>query len=100
MATVAILGTMHDENIRKQCNFTLDRMKDIILRFKPDIICGEVRPEVWNKYKSDRSYDGYLGPNEYRKMIIPLCESENIKFMPVDWFRDDMVGRYYLEGKY
>ncbi|MBL4936966.1 hypothetical protein JK636_14525 [Clostridium sp. YIM B02515] len=99
MGTVGILGTMHGEDsFREEIGYTLDVMKEAILNFKPDIICGEVRPEDWQKYCEDKNYSGYLGPNEYRRMIIPLCEKENIKFVPVDWFEDDMIGLSYFRN--
>ncbi len=99
MGIVGILGTMHGEDsFREEIGYTLDVMKEAISNFKPDIICGEVRPEDWKKYCEDKNYSGYLGPNEYRRMIIPLCEKENIKFVPVDWFEDDMIGLSYFRN--
>ena len=74
-------------------------MEELIEEFKPDIICGEVRPEDWEKHCSNNEYEGYLGPNEYRKLIIPLCEKKGIKFIPVDWFLDELVGHDYFQGK-
>lgn len=99
MDTVGILGTIHgDEDFRFEKGYTLDMMKAIILEFKPDIICGEVRPEDYDKYCNDKSYEGYLGPSEYRKLIIPFCESEGIEFVPVDWYEDDMIGWDYMRN--
>ncbi len=99
MTVVGILGTMHDEEVRNECNFSLEVMEKVILEFRPDIICGEIRQEDWENSIVKNQYEGYLGPNEYRKMILPLCKRENIEFVPVDWFEDHMVGSDYLEGK-
>ncbi|MDT8716843.1 hypothetical protein IAI10_09245 [Clostridium sp. 19966] len=99
MSILAILGTVHSEDMRKESNYPLEKMAEIIERFQPDAIFGEVRPENWAEYCKDKSYDGYLGPNEYRRFIIPYCEKRGIKFVPVDWFEDDMVGMDYYEGK-
>lgn len=99
MSVLGILGTMHSEEIRKEANYTLKDLKELILEFKPDIICGEVRPEDFEKYLKDKNYDGYLGPNEYKRCIIPLCEKHNIKFIPVDWFEEDIARLNYLEDK-
>ncbi|MPM84655.1 hypothetical protein SDC9_131728 [bioreactor metagenome] len=99
MSVLGILGTVHIEEMRKEYNYSLKRMEELIEEFKPDIICGEVRPEDWEKYCSNNKYEGYLGPSEYRKLIIPLCEKNGIKFIPVDWFTDDLVGYDYFEGK-
>jgi hypothetical protein len=83
----------------KEYNYTLEKIGELIEEFEPDIICGEVRPEDWEKYCSNIKYEGYLGPNEYRRLIIPLCEKKEIKFIPVDWFEDDMVNMDYFKGK-
>lgn len=99
MGVVGILGTMHGEDsFREQIGYTLENMRQVIADFKPDIICGEVRPEDWEKYCKDKSYSGYLGPNEYRRMIIPYCEEQGVEFVPVDWFEDDMVSFDYLRS--
>ncbi|MGH4123465.1 MAG: hypothetical protein ACREV6_11125 [Clostridium sp.] len=99
MSILGILGTVHSDEMRKEYNFSLEKMAEIIKRFKPDIICGEVRPEDWQKYCDTSEYTGYLGPNEYRKLIMPLCEKQGIRFIPVDWFEDDLVNIDYFRGK-
>lgn len=92
MAVIGILGTIHgDDENRKKMGYPIEVMKEAILNFKPDVICGEVRPEDWEKYCTDNSYEGYLGPYEYRNLIIPLCRENNIVFEPVDWFEMDLV---------
>ena len=99
MNTVGILGSIHgDDSFRIQKGYTLEMMKEVIVQFKPDIICGEVRPEDWLKYCDDRNYTGYLGPSEYRRLIIPYCENEGIEFVPVDWFEDDTVNWDYMRN--
>ncbi len=99
MSILGILGTIHNDEMRKDYNYSLEKMAEIIEDFKPDIICGEVRPEDWNKYLENKNYEGYLGPSEYRKMIIPFCEEKKIRFIPVDWFEDDLVELDYFFGK-
>lgn len=99
MSFVGILGTVHSDNMRKEFNYSLEKLREVIEAFNPEIICGEVRPEDWQKYCDDRNYDGYLGPSEYRKLIIPLCEEKNISFIPVDWFEDDLIKLDYFQGK-
>lgn len=99
MSVLGILGTVHNDEMRKDYNYSLEKMRKIIEQFNPDIICGEIRPEDWKKHCNNHEYEGYLGPSEYRKLIIPLCENKNIKFVPIDWFEDDMVDMDYFEGK-
>lgn len=96
MIEIGILGTLHDDGMRKEYDYSLNRMQKIIEEFNPDVICGEVRPEDWEKFCQNESYLGYLGPSEYRGCIIPLCQERNIEFIPVDWFEDDMVGMDYF----
>jgi hypothetical protein len=98
MNIVGVLGTIHDEQMRKESGYTLERLKEIILSFKPDIICGEIRPIDWNKYIEQEVYNDYLGPNEYRKLIIPLCDEHDIHFIPIDWFTDHLVHLKYSDG--
>lgn len=99
MGVVGIMSTMHGEDsVREEFGYTLGVMEQAIAQFKPHIICGEVRPEDWEKYCSDSSYSGYLGPNEYRRMIIPYCEKEGVEFVPVDWFEFDLISLDYLNS--
>ncbi|MDP5274935.1 hypothetical protein [Chengkuizengella axinellae] len=91
MTSIGLLGTLHNDEIRKEVNYSLSLMKDIILQFAPDIICGEIREQDWGQYIKDKSYTGYLGPDEYRRLIIPLCEQVNIQFSPIDFFDDNHV---------
>ncbi|WP_194841374.1 hypothetical protein [Salinibacillus xinjiangensis] len=88
---VGILGTLHTEDLRTNYDYPLELLEKKISDFKPDLICGEVRPEDWDRYISDSDYTGYLGPSEYRDSIIPLCEKNGIQFVPVDWFEWDLT---------
>jgi len=99
MSVLGILGTIHSDEMRKEYDFSLKKMGELIEQFEPDIICGEVRPEDWEKYCNNNEYEGYLGPSEYRELIIPLCERKGIKFIPIDWYEDDMVDMDYFKGK-
>lgn len=92
MTTIGILGAIHNDlEYRIKNGYPIEVMKKAIEDFKPDVICGEVRPEDWEEYCKDKNYDGYLGPFEYRHLIIPMCEKEGIEFVPVDWFERDLV---------
>lgn len=91
MSVIGILGTIHDDDLRKTINYPLSLIRDVIIKFAPDIICGEVRPEDWKQYQKNKFYTGYLGPSEYRKTIIPLCEQTGITFHPTDFFKDEHI---------
>lgn len=97
MNIVGILGTIHNEQKREKYNYSLKYIEDLIVEFNPDIICGEIRPEDFEKYIIDKNYNGYLGPNEYRKSILLLCEKHNIKFEPIDWFEDELIGLNHFD---
>jgi hypothetical protein len=84
--TIGILGTVHHEEFRTELGYSLERMRSAILEFRPDVICGEVRPQDWQKYLEDPGYAGNLGSSEYRQLILPLCQVFGIEFVPVDWF--------------
>lgn len=96
---IGILGSMHTDEMRQKFNFSLDQMRDVILRFRPDIICGEIREIDFLNYANDQSYGGYLGPSEYKQLILNLCLQENIEFFPVDWFDDELSNIDFDEGK-
>lgn len=52
-------------------------------RFKPDIVCGEVRPE--DLENGEKKY-----PIEYDRYIFDYCKSRNIPFVPCDyWTMED-----------
>ncbi|OBZ13990.1 hypothetical protein A8L34_08420 [Bacillus sp. FJAT-27264] len=92
MVTVGILGVVHDDELRVNNNLPLEFIKELILEFNPDVICGEVLPASWEKYKEDPTNRGYWGepPSEYWNLIFPLCEEKQFKFVPIDWVELDV----------
>ena len=100
MGVIGILGTIHNDlEYRKKMGYPIEIMEKAIRDFMPDVICGEVRPEDWQEYCKDKNYGGYLGPFEYRNLIIPLCEKHDMQFIPVDWFERDLIN-YSLDGEF
>ncbi|MWC27679.1 hypothetical protein [Paenibacillus sp. MMS18-CY102] len=92
MAVVGILGVVHDDGLREKYHLSLAFMKELITEFNPDVICGEVLPSSWERYKKDRTLRGYWGEpaSEYWDLIFPLCEEEKIEFEPIDWVELDV----------
>ncbi|MEI5907692.1 hypothetical protein WAK64_11565 [Bacillus spongiae] len=92
MTTVGILGMTHDEEWQEKYNLPLSLIEELINEFNPDVICGEVHPDSWDLYLKEGNPKGILGEtqNEYPKLIFPLCEEKNIKFVPVNWFELDV----------
>ncbi|WP_219838181.1 DUF5694 domain-containing protein [Paenibacillus sp. R14(2021)] len=92
MTTAGILGVVHDNNLRQQHHLTLEVIKELIIEFQPEVICGEVLPSSWDKYKTDPEERGYWGEpaSEYWNLIFPLCEEMNYHFVPIDWVELDV----------
>ncbi len=89
---IAILPTIHRFHERPDFrHYSYDVLRDIVVGFRPDIICGEVRPKDWKATQHGKKA-GYCGPSEYRKCLLPLCFEEGIRFEPVDFYRDADVG--------
>ncbi|PET16981.1 hypothetical protein [Bacillus cereus] len=97
MTVVGILGMVHDEDWQEKYQFPLSLVKELILEFKPDVICGEVHPDSWELYLQEGNPRGIYEEtqNEYPNLIFPLCEEYNIKFVPINWFEFDVFkGRF------
>lgn len=102
MTVVGILGTIHNPELREKYNCSLALYESLITEFKPDIICGEVHPLSWQKYIKDRNNKGYWGEpaSEYWELIFPLCEANQIEFVPIDWFELDVWNNFDPFGGY
>ncbi|WNQ12285.1 hypothetical protein MJA45_04345 [Paenibacillus aurantius] len=96
MTVVGVLGTIHNEELRQKYNCPLELYKEIIVEFKPDIICGEVHPSAWERYCRNKNDKGYWGEpaSEYGELIFPLCANRNIEFIPIDWFELDVWNNF------
>lgn len=70
-----------------QKKFGWDDGKSVALfdRFRPDLVCGEVRRQ---DYEHNAEYQG---PGEYRRFIFQYCQERGIPFVPCDVFRDEDV---------
>lgn len=92
MTIVGILGVVHDNELRQKYNLSLGFIKELILEFNPDVICGEVLPNSWEQYRRDSTDRGYWGEpaSEYWDLIFPLCEEEEYEFVPIDWVELDV----------
>ncbi|WP_172193678.1 hypothetical protein [Saccharibacillus qingshengii] len=92
MNQIGILGVVHNEELRIQHGLTLETIKALILEFDPDVICGEVLPASWDKYRQNSLDRGYWGEpaSEYYESIFPLCEEKGYAFEPIDWVELDV----------
>ncbi|WP_282942197.1 hypothetical protein [Paenibacillus sp. RC67] len=100
---VGILGLSHDEECREKYGMHLDFLRELIIEFNPDIICGEVIPSTWDLICKNKAGEGYWAnpdqnyksywaepASEYWKLIFPLCKERGIRFEPVDWLEMDV----------
>ncbi|MBD7962771.1 hypothetical protein [Fictibacillus norfolkensis] len=63
MAVVGILGMTHDEEMQKKYNYPLSLVEELIIEFKPDVICG-VHPLSWELYLNNGVPQGILGETQ------------------------------------
>ena len=89
---VGILGVTHDPEMQATYHYPLSLMEELIRQFGPDVICGEVHPRSWRLYVETGQPYGILGETqeEYPQLIFPYCESRGVKFVPVNWFEEDV----------
>jgi hypothetical protein len=59
LTVVGILGMTHDEELQKKYRYPLTLLKELILDFNPDVICGEVHPQSWKPYFNGMSLMGF-----------------------------------------
>ena len=79
---LGLFGSIHSAKMMKHFGLDDKRVCELFDRFKPDILCGEVRRE---DYEQNREYQG---PAEYRRFIFPYCKERGIKFVPCDQYED------------
>lgn len=90
MSVIGLLGTTHNEGFRERYHYPLSLLRELILEFEPDIICGEVLPENWVAYQTKDAEVGYVGESEYNEVISPLVQDTGIRFEPIDWYEEDV----------
>jgi len=103
MTVVGIMGVNHNEDMRNKYKLTLDLIREVILEFSPNIICGEVTPATWDLYRMGKANQGYWTEpeqtyksiwaepaSEYWSLIFPLCKQYNLEFVPIDWLELDV----------
>ena len=92
LTVVGILGVTHDPEMQEKYHYPLALMQELIQKFAPDVICGEVHPESWRLYRDAGRPYGVLEEvqEEYPALIYPYCESHGVEFVPVNWFEPDV----------
>ncbi len=77
---LGLFGSLHSD--MQQYGLDDKRVCELFDRFKPDILCGEVRREDLEQNRA------YQGPAEYRRFIFPYCKERGIRFVPCDQYED------------
>ena len=89
---VGILGVTHDRQLQKRMGYSRGLLDSLIREFQPNVLCGEVHPQSWKLYLNTGNAQGFLGEtqDEYPDVVFPLCREADIKFVPVNWFEEDV----------
>ncbi len=82
---IGLFASVHNPDFLKSTGWSEKDIINLFDRFNPHIICGEVR-----KYDYLNNSD-YQGPGEYKRYIFNYCNSNNIKFVPCDWYTDETI---------
>ena len=84
MTNIGIFSSLHGgQDLLDHCKWDDQKAIAAFDRFKPDIVCGEVRPE--DLENGEKKY-----PKEYDRYIFDYCKSRDIPFVPCDyWTTED-----------
>lgn len=85
MTTIGLFSSIHGDEMQKKFGWDDEKSIARFDRFRPDVVCGEVRRSDY-----ERNAD-YQGPSEYRRYIFNYCKERGIPFVPCDFFRDEDI---------
>lgn len=84
---VFVLGGIHQSHERAKY-YTYERMGEIYLQLKPDILCVETK----QKYVDDKSFKET--PFDFKKFMIPLAQKDEIPIYGIDWWDNEKGGKW------
>ncbi len=80
-----VVGTIHRSHLVEP-GYSLSQLAALIEGYKPDLVLVEIRPEPFRQ--------GHLEDGPFEMTYVTwLAQSQGIVVQPIDWFRDDEVGR-------
>ena len=88
---VGLFAAVHNPHLLMECGWYDNKIISLFDKFKPDIICGEVRQ---TDYQNNASYQG---PGEYRRFIFDYCKDRNVQFIPCDWFDEETIAANQID---
>ncbi len=78
---VFLIGSIHSMHFIPDNHYSLIDLLDQINALQPDLVCGEISPEAFNK-----EMEGYFPPEA--ALLAQMASSLNYRFAPVDWRLD------------
>lgn len=80
-ATVYLVGTAHNMHFDSERHYSVNDLLEHICTLKPDLVCGEITPQAFNK-----PMEGYFPPEA--AFLAEMSVQCNYRFAPVDWRLD------------
>lgn len=88
-ATVGVLGVLGDLHADPAFNhYGLAELEDRVRAFRPDVLCLDITPDDWLRYRHDPAGSG-LAP-VYASCLLPLAEAEVVAVAPVNGSTEDL----------
>ncbi|GLH71997.1 hypothetical protein GETHLI_04990 [Geothrix limicola] len=78
---VYLVGAIHNMHFDPHHHYALQDLQAQILALKPDLICGEITPEAF-----ERPMEGYFPPEA--AFLAAMAPRWKMRFVPVDWRMD------------
>jgi hypothetical protein len=79
--SVYLIGSIHNMHFNQDKNYSVNDLLSQIQQLKPDLICGEITPEAFEK-----PMEGYFPPEA--AFLAEMASEYNYRFEPVDWRLD------------
>jgi hypothetical protein len=78
---IFIIGTIHSMHYNQDYHYSIVDLQEQIRALKPDVVCGEIAPEAF-----DKATEGYFPPEA--SFLAEMAPVLNYRFVPVDWRLD------------
>lgn len=91
MTKIGVFSSVHGGQIMEACRWDDQKAIAAFDRFRPDVVCGEVRPEDWEG--GEKRY-----PGEYDRYIFDYCKSRGVPFVPCDYWTEEDYQRTLKES--
>lgn len=79
--TVYLIGSIHNMHFNRDKHYSVNDLLAQIQQLKPDVVCGEITPEAFEK-----PMEGYFPPEAV--FLAEMATENNYQFVPVDWRLD------------